>query len=181
MTADVLAFTAEPRVQWRQRRSEMTHDWLRNRLLPRLHASIAIACGDAAASPAAIENIIAAIREWPLRRAAALRVATDYAAEVSPLREAGRISESLPADTGQYVRATALGAWALRHDLCRRLVRISRAGKSADAIYDAWSRISSARPVEEDLSPSLSYLRDLAAACQEFAAALSDLPADAIL
>jgi len=158
-------------MEWRRRRSELTHDWLRNRLLPRLRASIAIARGEVAASPAAIENIVDAIREWPLRRGVALLVATDYATEMSPSRAASRICESLPADIAEYIRSTACDAWSFRHDVPRRLARVSHACNSADVIYETWDRASL----------SLAYLQDFAVACDELAAALSDLPEDAIL
>jgi hypothetical protein len=166
---------------WRQQRSELTHDWLRNRLLPRLHACIAIARDEIRATEDMIGSLVAALREWPLRSVDVLRLMDDFCQEMSPLRAVRQLFARLPAELTAYVRMTAFDCWMAKHQIAARLTRIREIQLVSDALYGDWSARCALRPTQRDLALSLRELVHLAQACEQMAVALSELPSHAVL
>ena len=166
---------------WRQRQSVFTHDWLRNRLLPRLHACVAIARGEVTATDDMIASLVAGLREWSLRNVDVQCLVDDFCQEMSPLRAVGQLFAHLPAELTTYVRMTAFDSWMERHQIATRLSCIRETHLVSDALYGDWSARCAVRPTQSDLALSLRELVRLAQSCEQMAAALSDLPSHAVL
>jgi len=92
---------------WMRRRAELSHDRLRNRLLPRLHACIALHQPGVQASPDVIDALHAAIEDWP---AISDEVADllDAVNDLSPAHLAASIGVCFPPNAGALIRDATL-------------------------------------------------------------------------
>jgi len=168
LSATVIAYAppVEDRVAaaWQQRRSELMHDWLRNRFLPRLQACLA--APGAQASPLLFERFQATAHEWPARSAEIRALAEDCGEVMSPRRLAENVAAALDRDTAAFIRSTAFDLWALRSGILQALADVGETCDAADAAYARWAA-----------EPSPAHLRALAARCERVASAVAILPA----
>ena len=156
---------------WQRRRAEFSHDWLRNRFLPRLHARLALVRAGVHAHPLTMNSLDNGIREWPDRGAEALQLADTFDTMMSPLRWVENLAPSLGPDVASFVRCTTEEAWRTRHQVDAIVREIRARHSEADRCYEEWVR----RP------SSNTALRDLARHCERLAQALSRLPSRIVL
>jgi len=161
-------------IMWRRRVAEFTHDWLRNRFLPRVHAWIAITGADAEARPNLVETLVAGIREWDVRGDEALMLSEDYCEIMSPRRFIDDVAIHLPSDVGEFLRRTAFACWNARHRIDSRVEHVRSAHARVDTNFRRWN--ASARAHEAVIA-----LNGVASECEALIAALSALPTTARL
>lgn len=150
---------------WRRRRAEFTHDWLRNRLLPRLHGCTALTGPGVIANTEIVERLYASVKEWPSRSSEALALADEFAEIMSPARAVDSIAPALEPGPAAFLRTTALELWRVRHGVPLLLDEIRLAVCDADQAYAEWT--------DRD---SEAALRRFAGQIERLARALSALP-----
>lgn len=148
-------------VEWRRRRSEITHDWMRNRFLPSVHALLAVAGGEVVMSGAMKAELLAAVHEWPLRGAAALELIDGYG---------DALIESLPPQLPPGIRRQAFDAWMQRNAIPELLESSRIALRDADQSYSRWSNESFGTEAAAIVLPAM------AAACERLLRVLCALP-----
>lgn len=164
--------TSDPAAaHWQRRRAEFSHDWLRNRFLPRLHARLALARAGVHAHPLTMKSLDDGIREWPDRGSEALQLADTFDMMMSPSRWVENLVPVLGSDVAAFVRCTTEEAWRTRHRIDARIGEIRLRHSEADRCYGEWVR----RP------SSIKALRDMARQCEQLAQALSKLPSRIVL
>jgi hypothetical protein len=149
---------------WQQRRSELMHDWLRNRFLPRLQACLA--APGAEASSLLLERFQATPHEWQARSAEIRTLAEDCVEVMSPRRLADDVAAALDRHTAQFIRSTAFDLWVLRRGILPTLADVRETCDAADDAYARWAA-----------EPSPIHLRALAERCERVASAIAKLPA----
>jgi hypothetical protein len=167
----IVAMSDPASAQWQRRRAEFSHDWLRNRFLPRLHARLALARAGVHAHPLTMKSLEEGIREWPERGAEALQLADTFDIIMSPLRWIENLAPLLGSDVASFVRCATDEAWRTRHQVDSIVREIRTRHSEADRCYQEWVR----RP------SSSTALRDMARHCERLAQALSKLPSRIIL
>jgi hypothetical protein len=161
---------------WQQRRSAFTHDWLGNRLLPRLRACIAVARGDVAASGETIATLLTTLREWPVRGQEVLRLTDEFYEVMSPLRAIDDIASFLPQDVASYLRRTTLEVWKMRHRVAEVLSQVRTAHALVDRSYIAWMTRCDVSSAPGDRIVRTAALADIAENCERLSRVLSSLP-----
>ena len=159
---------------WHRRVAEFTHDWLRNRFLPRIHAWIAIAGAGAEARPNLVETLVAGIREWDVRGAEALILAEDYCEAMSPRRFIDDVAVRLPADVAEFLRRSAFACWFARHRIGSRIEHVRSVHARVDTHLRRWNASAGAHE-------AVIALNGVASECEALIAALSALPTTAPL
>jgi len=150
---------------WRKRRSSLTHDWLRQRFLPRVQGCLTLSQGDANASARIVDTFAATLREWPCRRVEALKLVDEFAEVMSPIRTVEDIAPALTTEGASFLRFTAMELWKLRHRAGALEEEARAAYHATDDAFRAWDR---------DASPA--SLQTLAIEGERLARALSNLP-----
>lgn len=164
---------------WRQRRAALTHDWLRNRLLPRLGAGIAIGYGDAKASTTTVAALLSTVHEWPEHRYEVVRLVEEFCDAMSPLRAIGDVQLLIPADVVSYLRRATLEAWKVRHRVVELLDEVRAAHADVENSYAAFlelCRDSSGRTAVSDVPA----LQAMAKRFERLAQSLCNLPDNAV-
>jgi hypothetical protein len=155
--------------EWRRRRSELTHDWLRNRFMPHVAACLAIGSGAAEAPAAAVAAFVATVHEWPARSSLARQLADTYCEAMSPALQVAHLTASLAEGVATYVQEAAVAQWRYRIDAL--LAEVRDAQQSADNAYARWVEVRS-----DDLTTTSGVLGEMLHEAERLAKALSRLP-----
>lgn len=152
-------------VAWQRRRAEFTHDWLRNRFLPRVLAYLTLGRSGVRAGRQTVESLAVSLREWPARGGDSLQLADEFCEIMSPLRVVENIASTLSPGVASFLRHTALESWKLRHQVPALIDDVRSAYHAANESYVEWAASDSEIP-----------LQAMALECERLARTLSKLP-----
>lgn len=149
---------------WMRRRAELSHDRLRNRFLPRLHACIALHQPGTEASPDLMDALHAALDEWPAIDDELVEL-LDEIRDLSPAHLAASISSCFPPNTGALIRDATITLWEFRHRIPSLVEELHAARAATSQHLARWL-----------VDRTAESLRDVAHHCERLTYTLSKFP-----
>ena len=167
--------------EWQLRRSELNHNWLKNRYLNRMSAAIQRLRNAGPGRKLALSFFVEDFREWEDKRGEANWLVENFEVQMSPkvLFDREPLS-NVDAATKEWLPDLIHTLWVSRYRISSMLKNINTAMSVMERKYTCISRMEPWKwmNLPEDMHPFLDLMEEFEDACKGLSTSLSALPKD---
>lgn len=170
---------------WQQRRSQLNHDWLKNKYLPALEKLLNL-LDDHLEDPEFERGFVSGhLPAWEQQRAEAVRLVEDFEPEMSPRLHLDRLPLSLHDEETRHWLANAVHSlWLARHPVRQWVVEARERANEVEAAYRQLREQLQACPdtiSAASLRPLRALFDQFRRSCQNLARAFERFPCEVIV